>query len=416
MKIAILHYSAPPIVGGVEAVIHAHARLLLGSGISVRVIAGDGEAQALPAGTEFTRFPEMDSRHPRIVQASRELEGGKMPAQFAELTASLEAALASILGSFDHVLAHNLFTKHFNLPLTAALFRLLDKGCIHHCIAWCHDISWTSPGSRLMVNSGYPGDLLRTFRDDVTYVVVSRSRQRELAGLLGVSPELIKVIYNGVEPEDLLGLSPQTIALIGRLNLWESDLVLLMPVRITRAKNIEYALRVVAALKARGVRPKLVLTGPPDPHDPLNMEYFQSLQALRRQLRVEKEMSFLYESGPDPGRPFMVPPPVIGDLFRVSDVLFMPSLREGFGMPILEAGLVGMPVICTAIPAAEEIGGEDVITFSTKAAPSLVADLILTWAESSARQRLRRRVRQSYTWPAIFRRDILPLLMERGAS
>jgi glycosyltransferase involved in cell wall biosynthesis len=193
------------------------------------------------------------------------------------------------------------------------------------------------------------------------------------------------------------------------LGLLESDLVLLMPVRVTQAKNIEYALRVTAALKARGCRPKLVLTGPPDPHSAQSMAYFRSLQALRLQLDVEEEMRFVFESGPDPARPYTIDSQVVGDLFRLSDVMFMPSHREGFGMPILEAGLSGLPVVCTNVPAAEEIGGEDVILFDDDE-PASLAERLLAWAEQSPVHRLRRRVRQDYTWRALFRRDIKPLL------
>jgi glycosyltransferase involved in cell wall biosynthesis len=101
---------------------------------------------------------------------------------------------------------------------------------------------------------------------------------------------------------------------------------------------------------------------------------------------------------------------VVGDLFRVSDLVFMPSHREGFGMPVLEAGLAGLPVFSTPIPATQEIGREDVNTFDWDQEPGAVADQILGWAESSPVHRLRRRVRRKYTWQAIFERDIKPLL------
>ncbi len=90
--------------------------------------------------------------------------------------------------------------------------------------------------------------------------------------------------------------------------------------------------------------------------------------------------------------------------------MFLPSHREGFGMPVLEAGLVGLPVVCTSIPAAEEIGGMDVDVFDAAQDPTQVAEQILSWAESSPAHRLRRRVRQIFTWDAIFHRDIKPLL------
>jgi glycosyltransferase involved in cell wall biosynthesis len=189
-----------------------------------------------------------------------------------------------------------------------------------------------------------------------------------------------------------------------------------MPVRVTKAKNIELALQVVEALKAKGSNPKLIVTGPPDPHDPMSRDYFQSLLGMRERLGVVQDVRFVYESGPSPAEPFLVDMRVVGDLLRVSDALFMPSYREGFGIPVLEAGLVGVPIFCADhIPAAKEIGGRDVVRFSPEADPDQIADLILSYIATSPVFRLRRRIRQRLTWQSIFRRKILPLV-EGGAS
>jgi glycosyltransferase involved in cell wall biosynthesis len=144
------------------------------------------------------------------------------------------------------------------------------------------------------------------------------------------------------------------------------------------------------------------------------MAYFRSLQALRQELDVEEEMRFVFESGPDPDDPYTIDAQVVGDLFRTGDLLFMPSHREGFGMPVLEAGLLGMPVFCTEMPAAEEIGGVDVNLFDAADDPECVAKRILDWAAQSMIYHLRRRVRQNYTWRAIFERNIEPLLKNEG--
>jgi glycosyltransferase involved in cell wall biosynthesis len=256
--------------------------------------------------------------------------------------------------------------------LTAALLRRLEQGAIRHCIAWCHDLTWTSPNSRSKVFPHYPWDLLRTQRADTTYVTVSQERQ--------------------------------------------SDLNLLMPVRVTQAKNIELALGVVSRLIKKDIQPKLVVTGPPDPHDAANMEYFQSLLALRKRLEAEEQARFVYESGPVPGEPLTIAMALVGELLRVSDLLFMPSHREGFGMPVLEAGLAGVPIFCSeTVPAAKEIGGQDLVMFPPQASPDDVAALILRWMEDNPTLHLRRRVRRNLTWQGIFRHDILPLL-ERGTA
>jgi glycosyltransferase involved in cell wall biosynthesis len=122
-------------------------------------------------------------------------------------------------------------------------------------------------------------------------------------------------------------------------------------------------------------------------------------------------MRFVYESGPVSGQPLIVEMPVVADLLRVSDALFMPSHREGFGMPILEAGLAGIPVFCSdRVPAAVEIGVQDLVRFSPEADADQVAGSIGNWMENSPVFRLRRRVRQGLTWRSIFDRQILPLL------
>jgi glycosyltransferase involved in cell wall biosynthesis len=416
MKIAILHYSVAPIVGGVEAVIQAHAALFVNAGFQVTLIAGAGQQAALPPGVEFIRIPEMDSRHPRIVEASQALEAGEIPQDFEPLATSLRSSLEATLGAFDSVIVHNIFSKHFNLPLTAALMRLLDQGKIKRCISWGHDFTWTSPHSRPKVHPGYPWDLLRSYRQDLTYVTVSQQRQKELAGLFGCPVEHIHVVYNGVDPVEVYGLSAEGQALVGRLDLAGADLILLMPVRVTQAKNIELALQVIVNLKDSGIHPRLVVTGPPDPHDTQDMAYYHSLLDLRRSLGLEAEARFVYESGPQPDKGYTIELPVVMELYRVCDVLFMPSHREGFGMPILEAGMAGMPIFSSSIPATQEIGGQEVVHFLSDDPADRVANLLLSWAQASPTQQLRRRIRQKYTWHSIFMQAILPLLPRGEAA
>ncbi len=409
-QIGILHYSAPPVIGGVEAVIKAHLNEFLRAGYSCTVVAGRGQADALPEGVNFIRQPEIDSQYPEIIKINQELESGRVPPSFAALESRLVEWLEPILRQFDHLIVHNVFTKHFNLPLTGALVRLLEMEAIQNGIAWCHDFTWTSPSSRSKVHPGYPWDLLRTKQPHLAYVTVSRERQLALAELFACPFDEIELIYNGVDPSQTLGLSPQGLHLVKKLGLLNSDLNLLMPVRVTQAKNIEFALQVLVDLKKLGIQPRLVVTGPPDPHDPKSMDYYQSLKELRQELGVSSEMRFVFESGPDPDQGFMIDEQVVGDLYRMSDVMFMPSHREGFGMPVLEAGLVGIPVASRAVPAAQELAENEALIFSADKEPREVAAALVELLERSATAHLRRRVRQRYTWHAIFEQDIRPLL------
>ena len=183
-----------------------------------------------------------------------------------------------------------------------------------------------------------------------------------------------------------------------------------MPVRITQAKNIEYAMELMAALKRSDYRARLVVTGPPDPHEINGGACFQELLDLRRRMNLEQEFRFVYESGPNPAQPYQIDQASVAGLLRLSDLMFMPSHHEGFGLPVLEAGLVGVPVVTTAVPAALEIALEDAFVFSLNTAPDMLAEQLLNWIEENSQYQLRRRVRRDFTWQAIFQREIKPLL------
>ena len=82
-KVALLHYSAPPIVGGVESVLGHHARLMADAGHQVQIIAGRGE-QTDPR-IPLIHLPTADSRHSEILALKAELDAGRLPPKFARL-------------------------------------------------------------------------------------------------------------------------------------------------------------------------------------------------------------------------------------------------------------------------------------------------------------------------------------------
>ena len=85
-------------------------------------------------------------------------------------------------------------------------------------------------------------------------------------------------------------------------------------------------------------------------------------------------------------------------------------------MPILEAGLIGIPVFCADnIPAANELAKREVFRFSPDADPRQVAELIMQTVQQNPLLQLRRRIRREFTWRSIFQHQIQPLV-DRGKS
>src|SRR4051812_44967124 len=52
MRIALLHYSAAPVIGGVERVIAEHAELLAAGGHEVTIFCGEGAAPTIGSADE----------------------------------------------------------------------------------------------------------------------------------------------------------------------------------------------------------------------------------------------------------------------------------------------------------------------------------------------------------------------------
>ncbi len=405
MRIVLLHHSAPPVVGGVESVLGHHARLMASAGHAVSIVAARGEPTDMRV--PFVSIPLVDSRHPEILAAKESLDGGEVPAQFPSLVSRLVEELSAALEGSDRVIAHNVCSLNKNLALTAALYEMSRQGQPGWMILWHHDLAWTTPRYRDELHPGYPWDLLRTPWPNAVQVTISEFRRKELAGLMGIPDGSIHVVPNGVDPPDFLKLEEQTAALDRELGMSNAFPLLLLPVRITPRKNLEFALRMTAELRRRYPGAALIITGPPGPHNPKNAAYLQLLKVLRGELGLEQAVHFLAEAAGAP-----LPEAVVADLYRLADALFLPSREEGFGIPVLEAGLAGLPAFCADIPPLRELGAGGADFFPLDASPAEVAAMVADRLEGSPVFHLRRRVRTEYTWDRIYQERISSLLEE----
>ncbi len=405
-RVAILHYAAPPIVGGVEVTIYHHARLLADRGYDVSVIAGRG-ATFHPRVT-FHLVPEVDSRHPDVLAIAGELAQGRVPDGFASLRDRIAARLHELLSETNAVIVHNAVTLHKNLPLTAALRLLVDARAIH-LIAWCHDFAWQDELYTPEMHPGYPWDLLRTPWPGVRYVVVSHHRREMLARLLGLPEQEIAVVTPGVDVAEFLKLEPETRRLVVELRLLDAEPLMLLPARVTRRKNIEMGIRITAALSDLMARPVLIVTGPPGPHNPSNIAYLNYLRDLRRQLGVDDRVHFLYEYGEDES-PLHVTDAMMSDFYQLADLLLFPTRREGFGIPVLEAGLTRLPIFAADIPPIRESAGNLAYRFDPDDDPAMVARAIAERLSRDPAYRMRRRVLREFAWEQIIEEKVIPLL------
>ncbi len=401
-RVAILHYTAPPVIGGVEGTMGDHARLLSRAGYKVRLVAGRG--QSPDNGIEYVCVPLVDSRQPLVTAAQADLAAGRVTDRFRALVRDLQRELQAALADCDVVMAHNVVTLHKNLALTAALHAISqEKGM--PVVAWCHDFAWTDPLYQPAMHEGWPWDLLRRPWPGVRYVVVSGSRRSELAALLDVPLDSIRVVPPGISLRVFLGLNPTAVEWMDSMSLWEARPLILLPARVTRRKNIELAICVTGALAALGLTPRLLVMGPPGPHNAANAVYLDELKGLCRTAAPAGSVIFLHEHG-------RVSNDVRRDLYLLADLLLFTSQREGFGIPILEAAATRLPAFCADIPPFRESAGDLLHYFGLGESPEAIAARIADFMKSDRALRLRHRVMDVYRWPCILQSQIIPLLEE----
>ncbi|MBC7091792.1 MAG: glycosyltransferase family 4 protein [Nitrososphaeria archaeon] len=171
----------------------------------------------------------------------------------------------------------------------------------------------------------------------------------------------IHVVPNGVYAEDYLRFDQHTKELMNKLDIKYRDLVILIPVRVTPRKNLEFALDIIYELKRllygeRNV--KVLITGPPD-HQAITMgvAYLKYLDIKIKELGLEDNICFCHEFI-DYKRSFVEGRIVkwnIADAYTISDLVLVPSKEEGFGLPLIEAGAARKMVFASKIPPFEEL-------------------------------------------------------------
>lgn len=369
MRIALVHYSAQPIVGGVEAVLGAHARLFRRAGHEVKIVARRGAPDCL----------------------LRALDPAK------ELADAIEGS--------DVVIAHNVLTMPFDMPFTRAIWDLAAKHPNIRWIAWVHDVAAANPDYDYPWHQA-PWDLLTSACPQFSYVAVSTQRARQMEAVARVT---VRVVPNGVQPAEVLGLTPPVADFAAQHRLLERDTVLVHPTRLLRRKNVEFGLEVIAELRRRGRDAVTLITGAADPHNERSAEYAKALLEKRAQLGLEESALFV-------GEHFPVAPLDLVGLYQLADALFFPSRQEGFGLPVLEAALHRLPVFCADIEPMSCLLDHSLHVFDPEGSPSEVATLIQRTLDRNAAHRARKETVTRYAWPAVWREHLEPLLSAKSVA
>ena len=175
------------------------------------------------------------------------------------------------------------------------------------------------------------------------FIADSDATRRDAVSILGIEPEKITTIYCGVdhslfhpkpEPEDQKILNKYLPA--------PKPYIFFVGAHDYR-KNLVSLIRAFDFLKKEKKIPHLLVLGGSGGPDP---KFYPPLKGIAK--TAPEEIIF----------PGYIPDTDLPALFRGAEVFVFPSLKEGFGLPVLEAMACGVPVITSNRSSLPEVVGE----------------------------------------------------------
>jgi glycosyltransferase involved in cell wall biosynthesis len=214
--------------------------------------------------------------------------------------------------------------------------------------------------------------LPRMIRRLTRVISVSSATSKDLVSRIDIPGPKVRVVPNGFDRERFENVEKST----ARRQVSEKFAIdspyLLYVARLEHpGKNHVRLLEAFAQLKEQGLKQKLVLAGS-------RWNGADVIEAAVNELGLDEDVIFTGFVDND----------ALPYLYAAADVFVFPSLFEGFGIPLLEAMMSGVPVCASDIASIPEVVGEASLLFDPRE-PAQIAKCIQEIVESND---LRRRL------------------------
>ncbi len=229
-----------------------------------------------------------------------------------------------------------------------------------------------------MVGGEVRRDYVRLVREHVRradgVICVSEYTACEARRLLDVAEDKIAVTPHGIDPIFQREPSPARVEeTLRRLKLPRGG-ILYLGSEEKRKNLVTLVIAYLALARKRRDAPPLVLIGP-------GSQWSQGGTRVSPQIRATGYL----------------PKDDVRALFAVSAMLVLPSLEEGFGLPVVEAMAAGLPVVCSTGSALSEVAGDAAVLVEARDATGLAHAVDRLLDDGTLREELRRRGRERST-------------------
>ena len=371
-RVAMVTYSTRP-RGGVVHTLHlAEALHRLGCPVHVYAL-GDPEAGFFrPACVPHTIFPAPEP-------------AGTLEERVFRAVDALSAGLAeAVPGAYGLVHVQDCIASSAVTPLRPRDPGLVVVRTVHHLD------DFTTPA---LVDCQH-----RSVLDPDHVLVVSEFWRRALRESHGVEAT---VVCNGVQAERFLAAGPADRAALRARAGADGRFLFLTVGGIEPRKGSLHLLEAMAAVKERvDPAPMLAVVGG---------HSFQD-HAPYREAALARAADLALEPGRDVVVVGTVPDDELPGWYRAADAFVFPSVKEGFGLAVLEAMASGLPVVTSDIPVFREfLGGGEALLAPAGDAAGLADAMSLVATDPEVRSRLAAAgpgVAGRFTWEASARQHL----------
>jgi glycosyltransferase involved in cell wall biosynthesis len=202
-------------------------------------------------------------------------------------------------------------------------------------------------------------------------IAISQATANDLTERLGIPPEKIAIAYPGLDPRFRPDRDEATLEALRAKYGIERPTILAVST-IEPRKNYERLIAAFAKAMHEPDGPKmLVIAGR---KGWLYDGVFEAVEKLQLGGRV-KFLDYVSDAE-------------LPLLYKAADVLAMPSISEGFGIPITEAMASGTPVVCSTGGSLPEIAGDAALTVDPYDIDGLAAALLRLTSDAALRDTL----------------------------
>lgn len=213
-----------------------------------------------------------------------------------------------------------------------------------------------------------------SFYQQVPFLTISPSTKKDLISM-GIEEKRITVLPMGITPPGKLKKYPK-----------EKSPTLIFAARLSKAKGIEDAIQVLCLVKKDYPKLQLWVIGQK------NEEYAQELKNIVRKLDLQNNIKFYGFVSQE--KKF--------ELMSRAHLLIAPSIREGWGLTIPEAGAVGTAAVAYNVPGLQDVIKNDVNGILVKPEPRVMSQAVVELLHQPVQRRKleqgARKEAKKYNW------------------